>query len=234
MASSRRDNDRRARIDALRREAQRAERRRTLTIVGVCGLVGLLIVGLTAYSLVSRNNSTVTAISGCGDVVVRAAEGSNVHEAPGTPIDYPDAPPAFGSHWPDPAPFGQSFYTAADRPEVEQLVHNLEHGYTVLWYDQSVADDPDSLAEVESIAQTFQGRQDLSAKFIAAPWTSEDGGAFPDGMHVALTHWSASGSAAAPGQGQGDWRYCDRPNPAAVTDFMESFPYSDALEPNGA
>ncbi|MGH3682534.1 MAG: DUF3105 domain-containing protein, partial [Natronosporangium sp.] len=34
----------------------------------------------------------------------------------------------------------RGFYTPDDRPRVEQLVHNLEHGYTVLWYLPQVPD----------------------------------------------------------------------------------------------
>ena len=31
-----------------------------------------------------------------------------------------------------------------DRPTLEALVHNLEHGYTILWYDETIADDDDA------------------------------------------------------------------------------------------
>ena len=37
----------------------------------------------------------------------------------------------------------RKFYTEDDRPELEALVHNLEHGYTILWYDETIADDAD-------------------------------------------------------------------------------------------
>ena len=71
-------------------------------------------------------------------------------------------------------------------------MHNLEHGYSLLWYDDTIADSSDQLAVVQAIAEKFEGTK-LTDKFIALPWTSDDGKAFPEGTHVALTHWSAGG-----------------------------------------
>lgn len=247
MAKPKKNDDRRARVEAMRREAQRAERRRTMAVVLVCAVVAVAIVAATAFYLVTKDEPAVDAsfvdggsigpagdAAGCDNVMLRGAEGSSEHKAPGTQVDYPYDPPAFGPHWPAPADFTVKFYTVADRPDVEQFVHNLEHGYTILWYDQSVADDPEALAQVQAIAQRFVGQQDLAAKFIAAPWTSDDGDPLPEGKHVVLTHWSAQGEAAVPDQGQGDWLYCAEPSAEVVSTFMAKFPYSDALEPNGA
>jgi hypothetical protein len=244
VAKAKKNDDRRARLEAMRREAERAERRRTMAVVAVCAVVGLAIIGATGYYLLTQEESAATAgetvdggslggaatTAGCDNIVLRAAEGSNDHVT--EPVDYPYPPPAFGPHWVEPAPPGTTFYTVDNRPEVERLVHNLEHGYTVLWYDQTIADDPDVLAQVQSIAEPLAGRQDPSGKFIAAPWTSADGDAFPEGKHVALTHWSAQGEAAIPQQGQGDWLFCAEPSADVVSDFMAKFPPSDALEPN--
>ena len=62
-----------------------------------------------------------------------------------------------------PAPFNRKFYTDKDRPELEALVHNLEHGYTILWYDDTIADDPDELNVIDAIADKFRygGRNTL-------------------------------------------------------------------------
>ena len=43
-------------------------------------------------------------------------------------LTHDTVPPSFGPHRPIPAPFERRFYTAQDRPEIETLVHNLEHG----------------------------------------------------------------------------------------------------------
>jgi len=245
LAKPKKDADRRARIEAIRKEAERAERRRTLMVVLACALVAVVIIAVTGYALLTRDDEASAAVAdggvlsdsataaGCDNVMIKGAEGSTVHQPTGTPIDYPDSPPAFGPHWDAPAEFARKFYTDQDRPEVEQLVHNLEHGYTILWYDATVSDDPDALSQVEDIAADFEGSQDPTAKFIAAPWTSEDGEAFPEGTHVALTHWSAEGESAVAGQGQGDSLYCEQPDEQVVTDFMAAFPYSDSVEPAG-
>ena len=66
----------------------------------------------------------------------------------------------------------------ADRPPVETLVHNLEHGYTVLWYREGAPDDV--VDDAERAAKTFGGDDyDPADKFIAAPWSEADGGPFP-------------------------------------------------------
>jgi hypothetical protein len=57
-------------------------------------------------------------------------------------------------------------------------VHNLEHGYTVVWYR---ADAPSEQTQnLERIAKTF-GSDDYNPadKFIAAPWSEADGAGFP-------------------------------------------------------
>jgi hypothetical protein len=153
--------------------------------------------------------------------------------SPKTQVIYQTAPAAYGAHWsyPDlaPAPFDRKFYTADDRPELESLVHNLEHGYTLLWYDESVADDAEQLDEVKAIAGKFKanGGYNPNLKFIAAPWTAADeaeSGTFPDGTHVAFTHWSARGDEA------GVFQYCGEPSGAALKAFMAEYPYTDSTE----
>jgi hypothetical protein len=245
-------NERRERMERMRREADRAERRRSLVVVVVCVVIALIIGGLTGWKLYQDNQrdnevagtdldelGPAPDAAGCQDVVTKGADGSSQHRD-GESIDYPDSPPAFGPHWSQPAEFSRKFYTDDDRPELERMVHNLEHGYTILWYDQTVADDPDQLQTVEDIAAKFDvgSTEDVeeynAAKFIAAPWTSDDGDPFPDGAHVALTHWSLEGDDAVEGQGEGAWQYCDQPSGEALAGFMEDFPPTNTPEPNGA
>ena len=115
------------------------------------------------------------------------------------------------------------------------LVHNLEHGYNILWYDETVAADDGLLKEIEDIAGKFPGSTDPRNKFIAAPWTSEDGADFPQGSHIALTHWSAGGtSGGEPSDQEGIWQYCEAPSGEAVASFVEDYPFTDSPEPNAA
>jgi hypothetical protein len=116
-------------------------------------------------------------------------------------------------------------------------VHNLEHGYTILWYDETIADDADQLNVIDGIADKFRSdSNNLRYKFIAAPWTAEDekeSGKFPDGMHVALSHWSAGGSGETDKSKQvGAFQYCSEPSGAALQQFMLDYPYTDSPEPD--
>ena len=109
-------------------------------------------------------------------------------------------------------------------------MHNLEHGYTILWYDQTVAKDDKQLTVVKAIAEKFTGT-DMQDKFIAAPWTPDDGNPFPNGAHVALTHWSMGGTQGNPKGQHGVTEYCGQPSGEAVSTFVKDYPYTDSPEP---
>ncbi len=237
--------ERRAQLAQLEAERRRAERRRRWTFVGIVGLVALLIVGLTGWQLLKEKRQSdefaalnltefgvPAADAQCDARIEKHAQGSGQH-VPSGPITYQDDPPSFGPHRPTWVRFAREFYTPEDRPEVPLLVHNLEHGYLVLWYDETVADDPDARAELEGLAAKFSGDdQNPKNAFIAAPWTSEDGGPFPDGKHYALTHWYANPET---GQDQkGITEYCGKLSGEVVKSFMEDYPQSDTPEPGAA
>jgi hypothetical protein len=245
-------SDRQAVIDEIRKKQKGAEKRRGFAIVGVCALIAVLIVAAAAYRPV-RNwwdlrkfkdvdlASIGAPASACGKVETEKADGNQQHEPAGTQITYDHAPPAFGSHWNEagvaPAPFNRKFYTEKDRPELEALVHNLEHGYTILWYDQTAADDASTMNEIEGLSDKFRANSDnLRFKFIAAPWTSDDekeSGKFPDGKHIVLSHWSAGGSGETDTSKQvGVFQYCSQPSGAALEKFMLDYPYTDSPEPD--
>ena len=57
--------------------------------------------------------------------------------------------------------------------------------------------------------QQAEGTDNYRKKFKAVPWTSKDGDAFPDGQHIAFTHWSKGGGDGAGHLKQvGAWQYC--------------------------
>lgn len=234
------NKDRRAVVEQMRRDQQRAERRRTIIIISACLVVGLVIIGAAAVPLIKQSRLSGKSLAdlgvssgsaSCQDVVKKKATGVQDHKPVGTTIDYPDAPPAFGPHYPTPASFSRKFYTTDDRPRLEYVVHNLEHGYNLLWYDDTVAKDADQLAAVKAIAAKFSGTKQTD-KFIALPWTSDDGKAFPKGTHVAMTHWSVGGDPADTSKAQGIWQYCSAPSGEQVASFVKDYPFSDSPEPN--
>ncbi len=235
--------DRQAVIDSIRSEQAGSERRRGLALVGVCALVAVLIVGaaaskpimdwwdLRAYASAPLDEIGAEA-SACQKVITKKAEGNQQHVDVGTPMTYDDAPPAFGTHWNMWDGMDRKLYTSSDRPELGELVHNLEHGYTILWYDKTVADDKSKMDVLRGIASKLEGTSNLRDKFKAVPWTSKDGKAFPEGQHVALTHWSIGGVGGTDESKQvGAWQYCSSPSGAALESFMEKYPYMDSPEP---
>ena len=235
--------DRQAVIDSIRSQQSRSESRRGLAIVGACALVALVIVGAAAfkpvkdwYDLRAFSSASLSEIgakaSTCQKVVTKKADGNQDHVEVGTPMSYPDAPPAFGQHWNMWDTMDRKLYIASDRPDLGELVHNLEHGYTILWYDDTIAASSSAMDELRGMASKLQGTTNLRDKFKAVPWTSEDGKAFPDGQHVAFTHWSVGGAGETDASKQvGVWQYCSELSGSALDTFMKDYPYVDSPEP---
>lgn len=235
--------ERQAVIDSIRSKQKSADKRRGFAVVGACVAVALVIVGAAAYQPV-KDWWDLRSVSGqaladigapadaCGEITTKKANGSQDHVEPGTPLTYEDAPPAFGQHYNIWDGIERKLYTESDRPDLGELVHNLEHGYTVLWYDETAADDEQMMDDLRGIAKKLEGTTNWRDKFKAAPWTAADGDAFPKGQHVALTHWSIGGSGAtSPDKQVGVFQYCSAPSGAALADFMEKYPYTDSPEP---
>jgi hypothetical protein len=142
--------DRQAVIESIRSQQKTSERKRGLAIVGVCAVVAVLIIGLAAYRPIKNawdlrqfRNVAIDKIgapaSVCAEETTKPATGEQQHIPDGQAIFYPDAPPAFGEHYNTPDPMQRKLYSEGDRPVLGILVHNLEHGYTILWYDETVA-----------------------------------------------------------------------------------------------
>ncbi|GAB2754104.1 DUF3105 domain-containing protein [Nocardioides pakistanensis] len=242
MAKASKGNDRRAVVEQLKREQQRAEKKRTIAMIVAASLVALVIIGAGAYPLLKQDKLADEELgalgvsadaASCTDPVAVKAEGNNDHRPLGSDLPYDQSPPAAGPHYPDWATLERKFYTAQDRPELGRLVHNLEHGYNILWYDETIAEDSDKLAQVKAIAQKFEG-ESYENKFIAAPWTAEDGEPFPDGAHIALTHWSMGGTNGNPEGQHGITQYCGEPSGEVVSTFVEDYPYTDSPEPGAS
>jgi hypothetical protein len=234
-------------VEELRAKQKAAERRRGTIIVVACVLVAVGIVAAAAIGPILDHVRTAkfsskpldqigAPASACQPVTTKPATGQQQHLADGAPVTYTDAPPAFGKHYATPDGMARKFYTADDRPALGTLVHNEEHGYTILWYDASVAKDTTKMDQIKAIADKFAGTSDLRDKFKAVPWTSSDGSPFPSGQHVAFTHWSVGGTqSAAAGSPKevGVWQYCSDVSGDALQTYMDDYPFSDSPEPNG-
>ncbi len=241
-------SDRQKVVEEMRAKQKAAERRRGTIIVVACVLVAVGIVAAAAIGPILDHVRTskfsgkpLTEIGApaavCQPVITKPANGQQQHLADGAQVSYPDSPPAFGQHYITPDAMARKFYTADDRPALGTLVHNEEHGYTILWYDDSVAKDSTKMAQIKAIADKFAGTSDLRDKFKAVPWTSSDGSPLPSGQHVAFTHWSVGGTQnAAQGSAKqvGVWQFCSDVSGDALQTYMTDYPFSDSPEPNGA
>ena len=144
------------------------------------------------------------------------------HVEDGTVEKYESVPPSYGPHWGTPVFPARTFYSDRDRPQMEQLVHNLEHGYTILWYDATIKGK--QLDTLEDLAQSASN-SDMAGpgnKFIVSAW-DDSYGKFPSGKHLGMSHWGAQASAI---------QLCGKVSGDAVQKFMTQFPASDAPEPN--
>jgi hypothetical protein len=247
-------------IADLQRKNKRQDLIRNWGIVGTCILISIALLWIPFSKLWDAKNPSWEKYNGVAlqdigqsatdagclsvskvysDPKNHAAEPPHNHVTYPQTVQYATAPPAFGNHWNAqgiaPVAMDRKFYTASDRPPIEALVHNLEHGYTILWYDASITGD--ALDQVHAIAKKFDGTTDFRDKFIAVPWLSSDSASlakgvsaqFPEGTHIALTHWetAATGSGWGPGVAQ----YCKGVSGAAVKSFTIAYPYTDSPEP---
>jgi hypothetical protein len=239
VAKKRERDNRRAVAEQLRKEQARKERQRSLLILGACVVVvlGLLAAALVPYISHIRaekkaagtplGNLGVSATAAdCSAVQKKKATGNNNHITVGQKIPYADAPPASGPHWGN---FLQGseirpFYTPDDRPPLERMVHSLEHGHTILWYDDTVKKGTKSYTAVKAMSEKLG----TASYFMAAPWTASDGKSFPSGEHIALTHWTG------PDNQQGVTQYCGSASGAVVKKFTTDYPAQDSPEPGAS
>lgn len=226
--------ERRQTLEAMRAQQKSAERRKSLAIVAIAGVLGLGLVAVAAVPayLNHRNDPLTKAVASfgvdkagasCGDVITASAQGAGEHVESGTVVKYDTAPPMFGKHDGNFLTDPRHFYTAADRPPVEKLVHSLEHGYTIVWYDDTVQGA--ELTALKNLADRLPQDANPGRWFMVAPWTAQDvasRGAFPAGKHVALTHWGAK---------DGHRQYCAKVSGAVVASFVKAYPSTDAPEP---
>ncbi len=223
-----RRDDRRARVEEMKRAQKAAERRKNVIIAGVCIVVASGLIAIPAVGMIKDSNDggvvaegANTAEAGCDAIMTDAAKGVSDHVKAGVRVNYEAVPPSSGQHFEYALTVSRrGFYTPKDVPSVEQLVHNLEHGYTIAWYDPAMPDG--EKGTLEDIAADIRS-DNSTRKFIAAPWDVTRG-AFPAGKTLALTHWGS--------QDKGYRQFCGKVSGAAITAFMEKYPAADSPEPN--
>jgi hypothetical protein len=185
---------------------------RLLAIGGVL-FIGVVIVVLVLIfgSAPNPNAGLVQPDDGGGHVTDGASCRSDPASCEVSAVPYSSLPGTSGPHWGTPTNWG-----VYSTPQNEsQLIHNLEHGGIVIWYDPARVE----AAAVDAMSQyvTTQTASGISGrfKFILSPWGGED----PLGAPVVVT----------------SWRYLLELD-EADTDRIDAFArehYGDAPEPNG-
>ena len=134
-------------------------------------------------------------------------------------MKYTTIPPSHGPHFAVPDVSGRDFYTAADRPALETLVHNLEHGYTILWYDGSKVKDTDPAQGRRRPGQQAQQSPPASSRSSSGtPAVARS----PRASRTPSSHWAKDA---------GHRQLCGDLSGQAVVDFVKKYPASDTQEP---
>lgn len=221
--------DRRAKVEELRRQQQARERRKTLLTVGIGAFIGLaLIAAVVVPQVIDSADSpggravsafgVAPAAADCDEPTDDPVSGSGDH-VEGT-VDYDTVPPTSGPHHLLASEFPRRFYAADDRPAMEELVHRLEHGYTIVWYDDTV--EGQQLEDLRGLSERTPAEAG-KGKFIVSGW-DDAYGEFPEGKHIALSHW---------GKDMGHRQLCGQLSGQVVLDFMNDYPATDSPEPAG-
>lgn len=167
----------------------------------------LALIGLVALAVVAVLVALVAGSRPNPNAGVAQADDGRGHVPACTAGDYSSVPATSGCH--DASPTSWGVYTT---PQLEStVVHNLEHGGIVIWYQ------PDQLnAEQIGELEDFVNTQVQSNRFkvILSPWGGED-----FDHPIALTAWQYL-------------LYQDAVDMGVIRDFV-SIHYGDAPEPNG-
>ncbi len=229
------ERDRRGRVEAMRKAEAAKERRKSQLFYGIVVLVAIALIAAVAVPtyLKKRNDPANKALSSFG-VSAAAASCSapatskdtntaalRTHVADGTVEKYKTIPPSYGPHWNPGVVSPKAFYTKANRPPMERLVHTQEHGYTDIWYDATVTGK--QLSALKDLAVSARKNKATAGKVIVSAWDPAYG-AFPAGKHIAMAHWGSKNSVT---------QMCGQVSGAAVKTFVEANPASSSPEPGG-
>lgn len=191
---SKRERQKARRQDKLAQQAvvnQKERRNRILAFLAV----GLVLLGLIGYSVLSRINASKEAEAKREEVLAQLDElgctpdetqedagqghldGSSLGEQPPDAL-YPERPAASGQH------FGNWIKTGVYDQQIDEraLVHNLEHGYILGYYDEGA--DEGQVEELKSFVESqIDGK---FKKLIVSPWEGE----LPGTANFAYVAWN--------------------------------------------
>lgn len=152
-----------------RREKQHRQQFVTRLIWGAASVAVLGIIGLIVWQF---------AKPAAGEVVPIMADTSHI-ETDSDPGTYNSDPPTSGPHYAQEANAGFFDANIYTHP-AGYLVHNLEHGYVIFWYNCNLLDETacsDLKSQIRSVMDELGG-----VKLIAYPWDSID-------VPLVITSW---------------------------------------------
>lgn len=150
-----------------KRQVLQAQRRRKKLIRNsVIAGTGLVVLALVIFLLLNAFRPAV------GEAIPVMADFSHVPEGT-VPGPFNSDPPTSGRHYP--GTFDAGFYHESDLARLPEhpegyIVHNLEHGYVIFWYNCALLDEEscsELKSDIQSVMQSFG-----NAKVIAFPWES--------------------------------------------------------------
>jgi hypothetical protein len=161
-------------MKSKRQIAQEKRRRRKLLTYSTVGVIALLSVAVIASTVIGATRPLP------GEEVPVMADISHVEEGT-NPGPYNSDPPTSGRHYASTLDAG--FYESGEvkDPHPEGfLVHNLEHGYVIFWYNCSLLNESNCSDLKEQIKGVLDAENNF--KVIAFPWESID-------APVVMTSW---------------------------------------------
>jgi hypothetical protein len=157
----------------------------------------------------------VVLLFGVGEgtrVGTRMVDEGASHVQQGEVPNYRSVPATSGPHWNLGNGIAPIFWGVYTTPQAEPaVVHNLEHGGIVIWYQDTATDE--DVATLTQFVQQQLGTQNF--KIILSPWAGED-----FGHPIAVTAW--------------DWQlFLDSADTDQIRAFQNDHPPTDAPEPGG-
>lgn len=168
--AERREMERRGRD----RDAQRGWTPRRWALLGAL-VVAFAAIGYTLW----QNRSAATAERKAWETELAQVQSFPAepadHVAPGTAVQYLTQPPTSGPHYDSTAPSGMH-----DRDvDARLLVHNLEHGHIVIYYDKQALSQ-EALGRLRQLTSQYRGHWDA---VLAVPGGDSD-------APIVLTAWT--------------------------------------------
>jgi hypothetical protein len=174
----------------LRAEQERKRKQQQYLLIGGGVVAALIVLAGVLIPMLQPPTPTSTGTANCGNLQIMEDEGrGHLNAGDPTPV-YKSNPPTSGTHnqvWSQAGIYG-------DNVDITQLVHSLEHGYIILFYNGL---SPAEISQLENI------QRGDSFKMIVAPYPNMP-------SKVALAAWARL-------------QTCDGVNEQAIRSFTAQF-----------